>query len=370
MELICRTCLKTGLSKNAYVNISRKVEINQLSFKDMLEVFMPEMDLDVSTGETVICLQCGDLLKNAYTFRNMCLQTETKIYDYLSLHNMKLGEKIDLHRLDLNFPPITNPWTDVKPNCLQDNSKSTQTDSNQNSLMFEDQSSQDDSDEDDKKVSKSTRARKRKRVNPRKESKPYNYNSLKRSYTCDLCEYKAYRLDLLNTHKLKHDKKLLNVKEYKCDFCMYSTTRKRSLDRHLFTHKGKSKHVCEFCKKTFAEKYQLKLHTITHTGEELPHKCEECGKGFLTNTYLKQHMETRHLAKEKKDCLLCNHDKCQHSFSRYYKCDMCEASFSDKRGLDAHKFTHTGGELPFKCLHCGFSTAWKGNLRKHLQNKH
>ncbi|RZC22688.1 zinc finger protein 431-like [Asbolus verrucosus] len=282
-----------------------------MSIKNMLEIFMPEMDLDIFEGEIVMCSECSEALKSKK----------------ISLTSI-LEHKIT----DVNFGSVASDATNFKIGPLPD------VVSDKNAKPLEEENNSD------------------------RHKNVYNYNSLKRSYACDQCEYKAYRLDLLKTHKQKHDKNMLSVKEYKCDLCMYSTLRKRALDRHLFTHKGKSKHLCDVCNKHFAEKYQLKLHAITHTGQELPHKCQECGKGYLTKSYLKQHMETRHLAKDRRICPECPQEKCEHSFTRYYKCNLCESSFSDKRGLEAHKFTHTGGELPYKCLHCNFSTAWKGRL--------
>jgi hypothetical protein len=105
-----------------------------MSLKDMLETFMPEMDLDIFDGEMVLCLQCSELLKNAYIFKNTCLKTEEKIYDYLHHYNIKLGKKICLSSVlshtisDLNFSSMTNgedpPESKVVnlPHILLDNS--------------------------------------------------------------------------------------------------------------------------------------------------------------------------------------------------------------------------------------------------------
>jgi hypothetical protein len=40
---ICRTCLKTNLPRTSCIKIFNKTEANQMSLKDMLETFMPEM---------------------------------------------------------------------------------------------------------------------------------------------------------------------------------------------------------------------------------------------------------------------------------------------------------------------------------------
>ncbi|EFA04233.2 zinc finger protein 99 [Tribolium castaneum] len=350
-QLICRTCLKTNLSSTNCVQIYNLVETNQMTIKDMLELFMPEMDLDLFEGEVVMCVQCSDSLRRAYLFKDTCLKTEERIYDYLQQYDIKLGKKISLRNIITHNLAGSKDLGDFK--VPEGYLTSVQDSSYLNNTVIKPENPE---------LGKS---RKRSHSSGTKKSKSDN-SSLKRSYTCDLCEYKAYRLDLLNTHKQKHDKNMLSVKEYKCDFCTYTTLRKRALDRHLFTHKGKSPHLCQICNKPFAEKYQLKLHMITHTGKELPHKCDECGKGYLTKSYLKQHKETRHLPEK---CTECDDDECGHA-TRCYKCNLCEASFTDRRGLEAHTFTHTGGELPYKCPHCSFSTAWKGNLKKHLNNKH
>lgn len=51
----------------------------------------------------VICESCYKLLKSAYKFRLICVQTEEKIYQYIEKNNLRLGESIDLNNLSEKY---------------------------------------------------------------------------------------------------------------------------------------------------------------------------------------------------------------------------------------------------------------------------
>ena len=63
------------------------------------------------------------------------------------------------------------------------------------------------------------------------------------------------------------------------------------------------------------------------------------------------------------------HIKSKHLGIRNYKCEECSELFQTQQILDNHMRTHTG-EKPFTCPHCDYRTAEKGNLDRHIINRH
>lgn len=85
----------------------------------------------------------------------------------------------------------------------------------------------------------------------------------KRPFTCNKCQYKSSKLELLQRHvELKCGIK--SPTKFKCDKCSYKTIRKRHLKRHQLTHGGQRPWICGICKKEFTEKTFLKYHMFKH----------------------------------------------------------------------------------------------------------
>ncbi|KAF2354875.1 Zinc finger C2H2-type [Trinorchestia longiramus] len=52
-----------------------------------------------------------------------------------------------------------------------------------------------------------------------------------------------------------------------------------------------------------------------------------------------------------------------------HDCPMCLKHFQSRADVVRHMRTHTG-ERPFKCPHCEYSAALKGNLKSHIMSRH
>lgn len=107
---ICRVCLSL---------VEDSVEINTVEqstgfmpFRDKLALVVPEMMLDM-IQDPVICIPCSEELKQAYEFKNKCMQTEEKIRRLvqncggviysLDLSNIANRSKVKIKQL----PPLT-----------------------------------------------------------------------------------------------------------------------------------------------------------------------------------------------------------------------------------------------------------------------
>ena len=50
-------------------------------------------------------------------------------------------------------------------------------------------------------------------------------------------------------------------------------------------------------------------------------------------------------------------------------CPLCPKTFQSRADVVRHMRTHTG-ERPYKCPHCPYSAALKGNLKSHIISRH
>ena len=56
-----------------------------------------------------------------------------------------------------------------------------------------------------------------------------------------------------------------------------------------------------------------------------------------------------------------------HTKERPYKCDICDARFTDSSNLKRHNMTHTK-ERPYQCDVCDARFTESGSLRRHKRN--
>ena len=72
----------------------------------------------------------------------------------------------------------------------------------------------------------------------------------------------------------------------------------------------------------------------------------------------------------RKFIMACPHDGCRGFLSSQYKCELCEQSFYEKKGLDSHmKWNHEVAK-DFKCDICDYECTRKSNLNLHVKKVH
>lgn len=107
--------------------------------------------------------------------------------------------------------------------------------------------------------------------------------------------------------------------------------------------KSQAQFTCSFCGKEFNRRIRLVEHERVHTGER-PFKCDMCEATFSQRANWRNHMQKTHLNVANYKCNLCerqfkqrrlltNHIKSVHTKLRDLSCDLCDAKFCNPVNL-------------------------------------
>ena len=109
-----------------------------------------------------------------------------------------------------------------------------------------------------------------------------------------------------------------------------------------------------------------------------PHKCDKCEARFTTKSNLKAHKASKH-GRIKYTCSECNrtfiekssmtkHKQSKHEGKRFF-CDQCDHKATTQGNLTTHKQSKHEGKR-FDCDQCDHKATKQGNLTTHKQSKH
>ncbi|KRT86782.1 zinc-finger associated domain containing protein, partial [Oryctes borbonicus] len=145
---------------------------------------------------------------------------------------------------------------------------------------------------------------------------------------------------------------------------------------HVHAHTG---FKCNTCGKTFTNNYQLMNHKTTDHKTQ-PHICYICGQTFKTYLILRTHRTTHKYDSatrdvQKRECIICKkvfktqytlyyHHKTVHVEKKAHTCTTCNEEFLEKKDFTRHILKHKE-EWIFMCEVCGKSCPTHGNLKLH-----
>ncbi|XP_078584969.1 uncharacterized protein LOC144867074 [Branchiostoma floridae x Branchiostoma japonicum] len=201
-------------------------------------------------------------------------------------------------------------------------------------------------------------------------------------------------------------------KRFKCKECSYSSPHKQTLKRHTLTHSGEKPHKCDQCSYATIRKSNLLIHMKCHTTNS-PLTCQQCGFSTKHRNILGRHMAVHRREKADKSAATSAAQEeesnsavaVEHLFndlsgpgtdnesppSKRRKTQTenkvekpnnvatvkSEANQDDMENAEDRKSPQDRSlgtsnnskqrseSKPFQCKECGYSTAYKGDLKRH-----
>lgn len=161
---------------------------------------------------------------------------------------------------------------------------------------------------------------------------------LKRSmmrYSCDQCEYKCHEKSTMKRHQAKHSSN--NFNSNTCSICGKN-----------FSHRSTFLHHSKICGKPKDSKRSL-----------MRFSCNECEYKCFFKEGIRLHIQARHLVRD-----------CESN-----KCSKCNKSYANRANLWRHLkicglSKNLIGSLMVSCDYCPYKTVVKGNLIRHIKQKH
>ena len=110
-------------------------------------------------------------------------------------------------------------------------------------------------------------------------------------------------------------------------------------------------------------------------------KCNDCNAAFSQKRSLNRHTEAVHKGKKQFECAICDasfsrketlnrHNNSVHEGKKLFKCKICDASFSLKANLKSHIESVHEEIKSFQCNICDSAFYAKGKLNRHIASVH
>ncbi|KAF5291845.1 hypothetical protein FQA39_LY14182 [Lamprigera yunnana] len=351
---ICRTCLsEKGEMRSVFLDDESTGQAMRLS-----EMIMGFSNIQIESGDGLpssICIQCIHQINRAFTFKQLCEQSDTNLRQYLGMPmrhtSCKQEDEDPSHDIySANFMLDTFG--------LEDSSNDSDDSFKQDFTLLSHINLDNPNDEKaiaQKQLLKAAKLQKckltKKKLLAKVGGKTSALKKLKRNTNqCNVCKKQFINLKSFRKHLRTH----IEDRPYKCKVCPRGFTEENYLNNHMRTHmpEDQKPYQCKLCNKRFIHTTLLTKHLLKHSGEK-PFVCKICNKGCYAENSLLKHMKIHE--KKQGDLGLLKHI-----------CDYCKSEFPNANLLDVHIKQHTG-DRPFLCNMCGKCFPQRFNLELHLR---
>lgn len=162
---------------------------------------------------------------------------------------------------------------------------------------------------------------------------------------CEVCERLFQYPSQLRDHMLVHTQ----VRRFACQECGMRFMKEHHLRNHLITHSPVKPFPCPVCGRAFSLKANMERHVLIHEAQRR-FGCDRCGKRFSQPQTLKMHLVS-------------------HAEVKPYACSVCGKGLARAHNLRAHMAIHQTIK-PHRCPDCSSTFTLRGNLVRHLKEKH
>ena len=198
----------------------------------------------------------------------------------------------------------------------------------------------------------------------------------------------VFEESIINNFEVHEEKKI--YQSHQCTICnrkFVGKNARRNMNDHVaVVHEGKKPFQCEICNSCFSRDRNLRAHiSFVHEGNT-PFQCTECNEGFGYKHLFDRHIKLKHdkIPYTPYQCTICKkefsgvngkrnmnqHVAVVHEGKKPFECELCNACFSKKVGLETHISMVHDGNKSFECNLCQFATATENNLKAHVKSVH
>lgn len=198
-------------------------------------------------------------------------------------------------------------------------------------------------------------------------------------YACTECEEKFIRKENAKHHFMDVH---LKIQRFKCEYCNEEFRRASKFKLHLKIHgidESEPLYSCDKCDFRTTRSDLLTCHVTRMHTDGYNFDCHDCGRKFklkgAIRNHMRVHLDSTHMCDTCGKILtnsmgLYNHRRIKHSGIYKVKCSLCSSKFTGQKGLDKHMRDQHDPNNPYICKECGKQFKLKKYLSYHTRRCH
>lgn len=298
---------------------------------------------------SLICSPCYNRLLDSSSFKNMCIETNNTLQNYLLKTRC---ESVSVNQANEIISPEICVSSNPEEMKLENQDRNGVTGNENTVKQIPEPSSEILSALGLIPVTSKSES------NNENDTEAINtsHKKSKRNFKCRECDYKAVDYAAYKRHLVRHGEE-----PYTCKICGKRFSKVRALKEHsVASHSGGTPYSCRQCPARFSTLTDLTVHIRKHSGNTDAHACPVCPRRFATSKQLREHSATHEFDRKPSDKY-----KRTATGSGNHACTQCERRFRKKCDLERHERVHSGAK-PYSCPICKGRFQQAHNLTKHM----